>query len=274
MSTPAPILEPAKPPHPIWGTVLRVGFYAVAGTVSMQLWMYLLYSVFGIVIAANIGLFAAAFTANLLTMRIFDRRPLADIGLGGAPGSGRNFGIGVGISILAALLMLALPLLAGRAHIVHQPGGSFAIGRLIFYLATLLFAAVGEETLFRGYGFQLLIQKIGPFATVLPIAVLFGLAHSANPHSTAFSVVNTTLWGVLLGYAFLRSHDLWLPIGLHFGWNAVLPLFGVNLSGLTIDVTGHVYQWDLAALWSGGAYGPEGGLLAPFPHRPQFRWRK
>jgi hypothetical protein len=74
-------------------------------------------------------------------------------------------------------------------------------------------------------------------------------------------VLNTVLWGVLLGYAFLRSRDLWLPIGLHFGWNAILPLFGVNLSGLTIEVSRYVYRWDLLPLWSGGDYGPEGGLL-------------
>ncbi len=33
--------------------------------------------------------------------------------------------------------------------------------------------------LFRGYAFQVLIKAIGPFATILPVAVLFGLAHSS-----------------------------------------------------------------------------------------------
>jgi uncharacterized protein len=74
-------------------------------------------------------------------------------------------------------------------------------------------------------------------------------------------MVNTALWGIYLGYAFLRSHDLWLPIGLHYGWNFVLPLFGVNLSGLTIEVTRYSYRWDLGPIWSGGRYGPEGGVL-------------
>src|SRR5581483_10039387 len=81
---------------------------------------------------------------------------------------------------------------------------------------------------------------------------------------TLLGVLNTILWGILLGYSFLRSRDLWLPIGLHYGWNAVLPLFGVNLSGLTIEVTRYFYRWDSAPLWSGGAYGPEGGLRATF----------
>jgi membrane protease YdiL (CAAX protease family) len=96
---------------------------------------------------------------------------------------------------------------------------------------------------------------------MLPVAILFGLVHGSNPHVTWLAVFNTVLWGVILGYAFLRSRDLWLPIGLHFGWNAVLPLFGVNLSGLTIDVTRYEYRWDVLPLWSGGDYGPEGGLL-------------
>ena len=103
---------------------------------------------------------------------------------------------------------------------------------------------------------------MGPFATILPVSVIFGVVHWANPHHSRIGVVNTFLWGVLLGYGFLRSRDLWLPIGLHFGWNVVLPLFGVNLSGLTIEVTRYSYQWDLSPVWSGGDYGPEGGLLA------------
>ena len=119
--------------------------------------------------------------------------------------------------------------------------------------------------LFRGYGFQVLVSGIGAFATILPVAVLFGLAHSQNLNFGSLALVNTILWGVVLGYAFLRSGDLWLPIGLHFGWNWALPLLGVNLSGFTMDVTGYAMQWRTAwrigGLWSGGAYGPEGGLL-------------
>jgi hypothetical protein len=54
---------------------------------------------------------------------------------------------------------------------------------------------------------------------------------------------------------------LWLPIGLHFGWNFTLPLFGVNVSGLTIKLTGHEMEWSAGTLWSGGEYGPEGSVL-------------
>jgi membrane protease YdiL (CAAX protease family) len=173
-----------------------------------------------------------------------------------------NFLIGLVLAGGSATLMLVAPLLAGTGHLIPREHSSFAWSGLIFYLAALLFAAAGEELIFRGYAFQLLVEKMGPFATVLPVGVIFGLAHESNPHSSTLGIVNTVLWGILLGYAFLRSRDLWLPIGLHYGWNAVLPLFGVNLSGLTIEVTRYYYRWDLTPLWSGGDYGPEGGLLA------------
>jgi hypothetical protein len=254
-----PETRPAGPDTRL-GTILRVAFFV--GTVVIALWLFTwLFSLFGVVVAGTFSLFLTGLSANLLTMRIFDRRPLADIGLGGGAGTRRNFLIGILAGGGTAAAMLVAPLLARTGHLVAREHAAFNWPSLLFYLAVLLFGAGGEEMIFRGYAFQLLIEKIGPFATILPVGVIFGFGHSFNPNATKLAVLNTMLWGILLGYSFLRSHDLWLPIGLHYGWNAVLPLFGVNLSGLTIEVTRYFYQWDLTPLWSGGAYGPEGGLL-------------
>jgi membrane protease YdiL (CAAX protease family) len=258
---PVPTLPPAAPDTRL-STVIRISFFIALVIIGVFFLAGLLLQVFGAVVAGTIGLFITGLFANLLTMRIFDRRPLADIGLHANGLSLRNFLIGIGCGGGSAALMLAAPLLAGTGHLVPRQDSGFAWTSLIFYLVALLFAAAGEEMIFRGYAFQLLVEKMGPFATVLPVGVIFGLAHAGNPHASELGVLNTVLWGILLGYAFLRSRDLWLPIGLHYGWNAVLPLFGVNLSGLTIEVTRYFYRWDLTPLWSGGDYGPEGGLLA------------
>jgi hypothetical protein len=243
------------------GTVIRVAFFIATVFVAVRLLTLALYTIFGVLVAGTVGLGATGLLANLLTMKIFDRRPFTDIGLQTGRPSTLNFVAGVLFGGGAAALMLLAPLLAGTGHLVLRENSSFAWPSLLFFLVALWFAAAGEEMIFRGYAFQLLIEKLGPYATVLPAGVIFGLTHMSNPHSSALAVANTILWGILLGYAFLRSHDLWLPLGLHFGWNAVLPLFGVNLSGLTIDVSRYVYRWDLLPLWSGGDYGPEGGLL-------------
>jgi uncharacterized protein len=129
---------------------------------------------------------------------------------------------------------------------------------------TVLLAAgaAGEELMFHGFGFQYLAPRIGEWATVLPVGIIFGLAHAGNKNATFLSLLNTIAWGVLLGYAFLRSHDLWLPIGIHMGWNWVLPMLGANLSGFEMQVTGIELKPDVTAPLSGGAYGPEGSILA------------
>jgi len=199
--------------------------------------------------------------SNALVLRIYERGRLADIGLQWNSSSMRNLAVGFGGGCGAALLVLVPPLVLGFAEL--RPDGEYPGGweQTFFVSLILLFGAVGEEMLFRGYGFQVLLRGVGPFATILPTSVLFGLAHSANMNATWLSTVNTIGWGVVLGVAFLRSGDLWLPIGLHYGWNWVLPLLGVNLSGFRMGMTGYAMQWNIGEFWSGGAYGPEGGLI-------------
>jgi len=244
-----------------WGVVLRVGFFIFMVFVGVEFITPLLFWAFGLLVAGTVGLCLSGLLANILTLRIFDRRPFTDIGLHANRLSVRNFITGLVFGGGAAALMLLAPILGGTGHLVLKQNSDFQWISLLFYTAALFIAAAGEEMMFRGYAFQILIEKLGAYAALLPVAVIFGLTHASNPHVTWLALLNTILWGVILGYAFLRSRDLWLPIGLHFGWNAVLPLFGVNLSGLTIDVTRYEYRWDVLPLWSGGDYGPEGGLL-------------
>jgi CAAX protease family protein len=243
------------------GLLLRLGFFAFTVFLAVRYLMPLLHVIFGLQIAGTVGLAVAGLSANVFTLAIFDRRSLVDIGLRLTGASGRHFLLGIALGGGTAAVLLLAPLLVGEGHMVVRPHSEFTWPTLTFYLLTIFFAAAGEEMIFRGYAFQCLVEKIGPFAAVVPISVLFGLLHASNPNANLLGVVNTIEWGVLLGCAFLRSRDLWLPIGMHFGWNSVLPLFGVNLSGLTIEVTRYFYKWDLSPLWSGGAYGPEGGLL-------------
>ena len=214
-----------------------------------------------ILVTAALGTFAAAAVANAVVLRIYERAQLADIGLGWTAASRRNLSLGLLGGVGSALVVVLGPILVRSADLVSVPNEHIQWPSLLFVSIVLLFGAAGEEMLFRGYLFQVLVKAIGPFATMLPMAVLFGLAHSANLNFTFLALVNTVLWGIVLGYSFILSGDLWLPIGLHFGWNWTLPLLGVNLSGFTMGVTGYSIHWNIGGLWSGGDYGPEGGLL-------------
>jgi hypothetical protein len=134
----------------------------------------------------------------------------------------------------------------------------------LFLPALLFCGAMAEELAFRGFVLQYLVRGWGVWPSLLATGALFGLMHNGNPGASWLSDLNTALFGVLFGYALLRSHDLWLPIGLHFGWNLALPFLGVELSGLTIRVTGYELVWNSGDLWSGGKYGPEASPLTSF----------
>lgn len=244
------------------GLVLRVGLFILIGYLSLNVFAIVLFWLTGSpLITATMATFAAACLANAITVRIYERGQLSALGLGWKDTSSREFLLGLGSGALAACLVLLIPVAAGAAHFEKVPGPEHLWATIAFVTVVLLFGAFGEEMLFHGYAFQSLIRRLGGFATILPAAVLFGLAHMDNPNANWLGIGNTMLWGVLFGYAYLRTTALWLPIGLHFGWNFVLPLFGANLSGFTMGVTGYTLQWKAGNLWSGGGYGPEGSLL-------------
>jgi membrane protease YdiL (CAAX protease family) len=248
------------PPPEKRGVLLRVGLFILIGFLGLQIFS-VVFSLFPSPLAtAALADFAAAAVANAIVVRIYERGRLADLGLGWTPVSGQQFLTGAVTGAVAGALILTGPLALGLAKFqpaqgVDHPWASFA-----FVSILLLFGAFGEEMLFRGYAFQLLIRSFGAFATIFSTSVLFGLAHLGNQNVVALGIINTIAWGFLFGYAYYRTQALWLPIGLHFGWNFALPLFGVNLSGFTMSVTGYALKWSVGNLWSGGGYGPEGGL--------------
>jgi membrane protease YdiL (CAAX protease family) len=251
-------VAPKKDPLQI---AIRVGVYIALyfGTVLVfsPLWLWLGGYLTGVTAT---GLMAAVF-ANWLALKIFHNRGLMEIGLWLNRASGENLLMGLAGGAGAVALVLAPPLLAGAAHIAATPDDLASVGTVLFVTLLMACGAAGEELFFRGYGFQVLLGALGPFATVVPVGVLFGLLHGSNPSANWISTVNTAGFGILFGYAYLRSRDLWLPIGLHFSWNFTLTLFGVNVSGLRMKVTSYEMLWSAGNLWSGGSYGPEASVL-------------
>jgi len=168
-----------------------------------------------------------------------------------------GFALGWGCVVLAILPMA----LAGKLDVQlwAQPR---AIGLLLLNLGTLAVAALAEEVAFRGYPFRRLLEAIGPVAATVVMSFLFGIGHALNPGATWTSVLVTMLAGLLLSVAWLRTHGLWLPWGLHFAWNASIGvLFGLPISGIG-DFASVVQTRAVGPLWlTGGNYGPEGAAF-------------
>ena len=206
------------------GLILRVGLYILLAWMGLLVFPAVLLPLGGIVVTSTLSAFAAAAVANAVVVRIYERGRLADVGLGWSPSSGREFltGVGGGRRGRGVCGSGAAGAENGEIRAERRPWWSIRWASFAFGGLALFFGAMGEELLFRGYAFQLLIRAVGPFATILPTSVIFGLMHSGNPNATVLGIVNTVAWGILLGYAVWRTGALWLPIGLHFGWNIAL----------------------------------------------------
>jgi membrane protease YdiL (CAAX protease family) len=240
--------------------VVVFAFLALAGQFAFGQFFWALMEP-RIFLVAALSVFAAAAVANALALRIWERANLLDIGFAWNAASVGNLLVGLGGGIASAMVTIFGPVLEGAADVVRE-GPSAEAGSVVFVLVVLVFGAIGEEMLFHGYGFQVLMGALGPVATILPVSLVFAWAHAGNLNVTTLALGNTALWGLVFGFAFWRSGDLWLPIGLHLGWNWTLPLCGANLSGFTMNVTGYAVRWRPGyERWSGGAYGPEGGLV-------------
>jgi len=240
---------------------LRVGLYIVFCGLTIWLSARLLIWLFGYLLGATLSQLLAALGANWILLRIYGKLPLTVLGLSWNSASARNLALGVAGGMGAAALTLAPPLVARIATLTPHPDGPVPWPTILFVTAILMAGAASEEIMFRGYGFQMLLRVWGPFTTVFTVGAVFAALHANNPHATWLALLNTAGFGALFGWAFLRSGDLWMPIGLHFSWNFTLPLFGVNISGFTIRLMGYQMVWTAGPFWSGGEYGPEGSIL-------------
>lgn len=240
--------------------LLRVGAFVLIAFTGLVVIGGLLAGLDPVTRAALASL-GAGLAANVFLTLKFERGLPADFGFPWDRRSGRLWSIGAALGIGAILLAVGSATGLGWA--------SYSTGTFDWtpasIVAVLLVGATGEELIFRGYAFQYLTRVWNPAGTVLLSGVLFGIAHwLTNPNIVAIGALNTALWGALFGYAYIRTQSLWLPAGLHFGWNLALALCTSNLSGLTIKASGWDFRWSAGELWSGGVYGMEGGLFTTF----------
>ena len=240
-------------------------------TITVLLWMMCAWLLASIPSLSNrftlsvLSLLPAVLVSTALLLRFPTPRPLAVIGL---EASGKGFQqLGFGVALGGGLVLAIVGIQWAAGWVLIETGNGTTGAQLtwdpplIAGLLGIAMGSAGEELLFRGYGFQQLIRATNPWFAVVGTSVLFGIVHDSNPDFSRIALLNTVLFGVIFGLALVRHRTLWLPYGMHFGWNIALAAIGANLSGLRIKLTGLTVVPVGPSYWTGDAYGPEASLL-------------
>jgi len=165
-------------------------------------------------------------------------------------------GVLIGAGMFAAVI--ANIAFLGGYHVTGLDSVTGAVGLLGFMAA----AAVTEELLFRGVLFRIVEERLGTWLSLLLTGLVFGLVHLLNPDAGLWGAIAIAIEaGFMLAACYAATRNLWVPIGLHFGWNfAAGGIFSVVVSGngeskglLEATTSG-------PALLTGGDFGPEGSL--------------
>jgi membrane protease YdiL (CAAX protease family) len=182
-----------------------------------------------------------------------NRRWFRDLGWGAL--------IGMGQILLAVLAMWAF----GGVRLELNPAHSLRVlasGAIIFF-----FAALNEETLYRGFLFQRLRDGLGVLPTQLLLALLFSMSHWGNPGmhglTRVWAALDLGIGALVFGLAYLRTGGLALPIGLHLGWNWMQGhVLGFGVSGFKIQGWLRPVFLGKAEWLTGGSFGIEASVFA------------
>src|SRR5208283_741458 len=247
--------------HPVWAFVVSAVFSfaaffvaavlaeAVAGRHSLVL---------EVIFRSLVALLLIGIYVWLLTIadNVHDHR-IAALGLPHATGWLRQFMIGCLIG-LALVGLAVLPIAIWGNASINFHFGFYLLPRIGAVLLVLLVGAQAEELMFRGYPFQHLEEGIGAIGAIVVFSSLFGAVHLSNPGASIWGLINTVLIGILLAIAYLRTRGLWLPWGIHFGWNTTLgflcglPVSGLRMFNVVVRTSTTAPKW-----MTGGSYGIE-----------------
>lgn len=207
---------------------------------------------------------AALVLVSLVAWRVLDGRPPMGTPLAPTRPALATFGLGLALGVGAVLLAVVSLAAAGAYRI--EPRACELVDQAQFvarWLAIFLFAAALEEVIFRGYPLFVLRDGVGSRAAALLTAILFALAHAANPHFGWSAGIAIAWIGWLLAEWVLASGTVWGAFGIHLAWNGALAVgAAIPVSGLSFASPCYAGVLTGPTWLTGGPFGIEASVVA------------
>ncbi len=202
-----------------------------------------------------------------------EQDPLRGLGLGSRLG-GLPLALAAGLGGAAGYLLLlgAVVLLGGHEPLQLLLGFELAFLRqwlqwreLGWLAVAVLPAAIFSYATARlllpfGHLVPLLREGVQPAIAALVAATLFAVPYLLTPAITPLAMLNLVLLGLVLERLRVRTGSLWPGLFAFGGWVLCAELCGLPHQGMLQPAPDGFAA--IPALLSGGAFGPEGGLLA------------
>ncbi|MEQ1693473.1 MAG: type II CAAX endopeptidase family protein, partial [Gemmatimonas sp.] len=213
----------------------------------------------------------SVFASLALTVRVIDEAPWQAVGMDRDAWRIRTLGRGLVLGSAAILATSALlwltrglrfeTVVSAFDDVSTAPNAWIATAlRITLLLAP---AALWEEMLFRGYLWTVAEDAGGVRVARWATAIAFGLVHVLNPGASVLSTTIVTLAGFCLGAVRERTGSLAAAWLAHLAWNWIMAAaLHVPVSGAVFDTPGYRATLVGADWWTGGTWGPEGGVAA------------
>lgn len=161
------------------------------------------------------------FLISWLLLYFFEKKHITALGIGISSKRMRDLGVG----LLGAAACCLIYHLAGMLH--WKLNKAFTLHALFTGIWYVLKSVLFEELLFRGALLYIAIRKMGILKACILSALCFGIYHIfsyqvlGNPGMALLVFFMTAVIGLTLAYAFAATQSMYLPIGLHLGWNLI-----------------------------------------------------
>lgn len=225
-------------------------------------------------------LFLSSLISLWLVGRFVDRRRFADFGLRLSRSWWGQLGLGAALAagLMTGIFLIekALGWISVTDTCVSKIEGMSFPTSILLALATFALAAISEELIARGYqiknaaeglNFKPLTRRVALVLAVSLTAIFFGLMHAVNPEASTISTMGLILAGIFYGVCYVLTGELALPIGFHIAWNFFEnSVFGFPVSGEHFGASFICILQRGPIVFTGGAFGPEAGLLGIGAH--------
>lgn len=158
-----------------------------------------------------------------LLLWLLERKHLSVLGF--APTASRLFQLVGGFFVAAIFCSIYSLLTSSLTANTWSMDSDFSLKQWASSSWWTLKSVLFEEFIFRGAILFVLIQKTSIKTACWISAVAFGFYHwfsfgvIGNPVAMVYVFISTGLWGLMYSWSFAKTKSLYMPVGLHFGWN-------------------------------------------------------